>query len=414
MFQKFASSVGKWLVDYGKHESTSQTQENRGRPPMRRLPPQPPASLYQQTAQNLTQLTPLQRQTLMLWLYQTNPVCKDLVRLVVDPVIGKGFSVDVPDDKPSIQKAINEYQLFNGFNGRKLQKNVIRSYINTGETLHLTAPFNNTWYTVRVSSTLIEQTVLDPFNPATIIAVILSNDMFGKVYVYKTVTDESRLSAPALFFRKFCPYYCFYDYNDEHDQIEYAASFPVLDIPFKSELPKEWNEWGQQQRRGEPFFTTWSDLFDHLVKTLWALLDKSKSWGAYNYHFVVQTDEDDYDDSARKVQTWQTAVGTPQMNEAIWTDERVEVKPMSFPMQSNDIQGIMDVMLQFSGQSSHTPMYDLGSTQHTPFATAKAQGNPKEQFMQSIQTDGEEIFLNQYNFVIDQEVKQGRIPRKEL
>jgi hypothetical protein len=388
--------------------------DTQARQKLKKLPPVPPPSAYTQISQNLARLTVNQQQQLMLWLYMTNFMCRDIVRLVVDPVVGKGFGVSFHDETPTIQEIVTRYQTFNLLDQRNVQKALTRSYINTGEVLLLTAPYQDTWYTVHCPSLLIYQTLLDPLNPMQIIGILLQPDYFnGQMFFYKTITNESRLSAEAKAIRAQWAHSCFYFYNNEIDEFWDA---PGWEIPAKiaASLPEGSENWNRRQRRGTPFFYCWSDLYNHLVEVLWAFMDKSKSWGNFNWHFQVQTDEEDFDKSVMKVQQWQDAIGTPAMNAAIYTDERLNVSPLSFPMHSADIQKILDIMLQMSGLSANIPMYDLGSTQHTPFATAKAQGSPKEQFTQSIQTDKEEMYLYQYKHVLQDAEQSGRIPRKEL
>ena len=387
----------------------------QGRPHLRNIPVVPPPSAYTIFAQNLAKLTIRQQQQLMLFLYQTNFICREIVRLVVDPVVGKGIRVIGSDETPTIQEILLRYFSFNRLYKRKEQKKIVRSYINTGEVLFLTAPYLDTWFTVPCSSLLIRQTILDPANPDEVIGVVLEPGVYAGVPIfYRTVTDETRLSPQALQIRAQIPKtnYCYYFYNDELDLL---VDTPTGEIPLPSQHgPFDFDSLARKQRRGTPFFNCWADLYNHLVEALWAMLDKAKSRGAWNYQFTVKTDEKDFDESVKKVKLWKDTIGTPTLNTAIFTDENVAINPVTFPMQSQDIQGVLDVMLQVTGQSANVPLYDLGSTKNTPYATAREQGSPKEQFQQSIQIDTEEMLLSQAEHIIRQAIQRGQIPKQEL
>lgn len=382
----------------------------------------PPASVYAQVAANYSALTSMQKQQLMWWLYKTNIATKSIVRLVSNPIIGDtGFSIKAPESMPETQKVIDEYFRFNRLSVRREQRRHLRGYINTGELCFLTAPYANTWYSVYCSSLLIRHVLLDPLNFEEVIAVVLESDfMHGQTYMYKTITDDSRLSEPARIIRKSLPYSCFFMANFEHDEVETTTiSFENIKISQELQaLGKKYDfdtwQWLQTQRRGEPFFATWADLFNQLIEVLWAMLDKTKSWGAFNYHFEIDTKVPDFDSSVAKVQQWQDAIGTPDMNSAIYTDQSVKVNPMNFPMQSNDIQKILDTLLQVTGMSGNVTPYDLGANLSHAFATARAQGGPQEAFQVSLQSDMEDYYMEHADFVASDAARLGLIPQEEM
>jgi hypothetical protein len=403
--------VGRYLVSNTPKTQAVAPYSDAGR--LKKLPPVPPPSAYAETAYNLSRLTPLEQQTLMNWLYKTNFVCQDMVRMVVNPVVGQGFGVQYVNDTPTIQRIVDRYRTFNKLHTRTEIKALTRSYVLTGEALQLAAPYGDTWFTVHAPSILIHQTLLDPRNPQEIIGVLLKSDGYTPGVTYKTAIDESRLSPEALAMRRQWPNWCFYLYNDEVDEILDAPNWIYTD-DLDRLLPDDCAGWTRKQRRGTPMFYAWSDLFNQLVEVLWAFLDKSKSYGAWNYKFQINTGVTDFAESVQKVKLWQDAIGTPELNSAIYTDHNVDVQPMAFNMYSADMERILDVMLQMSGMSANIPMYDMGSTQHTPYATAKAQGSPKEQFLVSVQTDIEEFLEAQYTFVLADAQRRGQIPREEL
>lgn len=384
-------------------------------------PSMPSASAYAQVAANYSALSATQKQQLMWWLYKTNIATKSIVRLVTNPIIGDtGFSIKAPDTMPETQKVIDEYFQFNRFSSRNEQRRHLKGYTNSGELCFLTAPYANTWYSVYCSALLIRHVLLDPLNFEEVIAIVLESDyMHGQTYMYKTITDERRLSEPAKIIRKGIRDYCFFTANFEHDEVETVAlSFENIKVSKELQsLGQKYGfdtwQWLQTQRRGEPFFATWSDLFNQLTEVLWSMLDKTKQWGAFNYHFEVDTKEDDFDKSTAKVAEWQENIGTPDMNSAIYTDKNVQVKPMSFPMQSQDIQQILDTMLQVTGMSGNVAPYDLGANLNSSFATARAQGSPQEAFQVSLQSDMEDFYMEQANFVCIDAATTGLIPKDE-
>jgi hypothetical protein len=283
----------------------------------------------------------------------------------------------------------------------------------------LTAPYKNTWYSVRCPSFLIRQTLLDPLNFQEVIGVVLEGGVFGERPIfYKTITNEARLSKVALQLRALMPFSCFYFANFEHDLIEDAPGW-VMQTQFDKLIPTNTlsaYEWSRLQRRGEPFFATWGDLFNQLVEVLWAMLDKTKSWGAFNYKFQIDTSREasNIEESVAIVKRWQDAIGTPDMNSAVYTDQTVDVQPMSFPMQSTDIKEIMDLMFQLTGLSGNVPPHELGANLNTTFATARTQGGPQQQFSINIQTDIEDMLVAEYTNVIKSAIISGIIPREEV
>ena len=388
------------------------------RVPLRPSPPMPSAAVYQAANYGLTRLTTQDRQKLMAWLYQTNIVTKAIMRQTINPIVGMtGFSYQSPPNTPTCEKILDRYRSFNRLDRRPEQRNIVRQYLNSGEMIELAAPFQDTWYTVRCPSLLVRQTLLDPYNFQEVIGLMLEPDYFsGKTYIYKTITDETRLSPQALAIRSRIEHSCFYWANFEHDEMEDAPGWTITPDfdKFLDGFGVDAQEWIMKQRRGEPFFSTWIDLFNHLVDTLWSMLDRTKSWGAFNYKFQVNTNDPDIVSSMKKVKQWQDAIGTPEMNSAIYIDQNIDVQPMSFPMQSADIKQLLDVMLQVTGMSANAASYDLGANLNTTYATSKSQGSPQENFQIAVQGDVEDMFLDQYRFVLQDAAKKGRIPKQEL
>lgn len=404
---------------FGRH-TTQAVKPNPLGSTRQHLPPTPPASAYYQFQSNLGNLTTVQKQQLMGWLYKTNIATKSIVRIVSDPIVGNtGFTFLCRDDTPTIKQVVSRYQTFNTLHRKKTQRERVKHYVNTGEICVLTAPYLDTWYSVRCPSCLIRQTLLDPYNFQEIIGVVLEPGILGDQPIfYKTITDESRLSSVALKLREYMPYSCFYWANFEHDSIEDA---PGWNVPSQIDklLPQSLSgiyDWSRMQRRGEPFFATWSDLFNQLVEVLWSLLDKTKSWGAFNYNFQVDTTREatNFNESIAVVKQWRDAIGTPDMNTAIYTDQTVDIKPMNFPMQSNDMKKVMDLMFQLTGLSGNVAPYDLGANLNTTYATTRSQGGPQQQFSITIQTDIEDMLLDEYTYILHDAVQRGTIPQEEL
>lgn len=384
--------------------------------------PMPPASVYAQVAANYSSLTALQKQQLMWWLYKTNLATKSIVRLVVNPIIGDtGISITVPETMPETQGIIDEYFDFNRFSIRKEQRKHLTGYVNAGELCFLTAPYEQTQFSVYCPAALIKHVLLDPLNFEEPIAIVLESDYLGSnTYMYKIITDERRLSEPARIIRSSIEHSCFYDANFEHDEVEtVAVSLEGIEISGSLRALGDqygfdvW-QWMQTQRRGEPHFATWADVFNQLVEVMWAMFNRSKMLAAFNYHFEIDTKETDFDASAAKVAEWQEAIGTPEMNSAIYTDANVKVNPMSFPMQSNDIKKILDTMLQMTGLAGNIAPYDLGANLNSTFATARAQGSPQEAFQVVLQSDIEDFYADQTAYVLEQAYQAGMIPQEEI
>jgi len=389
---------------------------------LKTLPPVPPAHVYSRVANAYAQLSTLQKRELMWWLYKTNIATKSTTRLTLNPIIGNtGIGFSYSEKTPTIKKVVSRYVSFNRLNRKPYQRRLVRGYMNTGELCLLTAPYQDTWYSVYCPALLIRHVLLDPLNSEELLAVVLESDFLDKhLYIYKIITDESRLSEPARVIRQSIPYSCFYFANFEHDDIE-TVSINIAEeqvSPHLNELAKQHGfdafQWIRHQRRGEPFFATWADLFNMLVDTIWALLDKTKSWGAFHTLFKITTNEPEFEESVAKVKLWQQSIGTPEMNSNIFTDETVDVQPMSYPMQSTDIKKIIDTMIQLTGLSGNVAPHEMGANLNTTFATTRSQGSPQEQFEMWIQGDMEDAYLDQGRFVVQDAIQKGRIPRQEL
>jgi len=410
----------KEFLDYGSIWLSHKTQRLRSitqaRPKVKHLPPVPPPQVYSQVATYLSQFTPRQKQQIMLHLFSVNFISAQLTIMTVNPIIGMtGITYTAQEDTPTIEEIVAEYLDYNELDNREEQRALVRSYINTGEVCLLSAPYDTTHFTQRVPSVLIRQTFVDPMNPYKVIGVLLEPYYFDQTYyIYKTITDERRLSQEAKDLRKNWIDGCYFFANYESDDVEEAsgwATFPEKLFPKQSSY--DTLAWIRKQRRGTPLFFRSSDLFNHLVDTLWQMLDKVKNWNMFNYDFEIATGEDDLDRSLAKVQAWQTQIGTPTYNSAFYHDDKVKMTPVSFPMQSFDLKRVLDMMLQVSGIGANVTPYDLGD-QHTTFATAKAQGNPTEQFRVAIQGTTEDMYYTQFVHILKKAEQQGQIPREEL
>jgi hypothetical protein len=351
---------------------------------------------------------------------------KAMLRMTINPIVGmSGFDVQYADDDSKVRTVVDRYRTFNRQHKRPEQRNIVRQYLNTGEECILTAPYADTWFSVRCPSLLIRQVLHDPLNFQEPIAILLQSSFLdGKLYLYKTITNEDRLSEPARIIRKTIPYSCWYWANFEHDEPEPVSGLLYEDrvAPNLAALGKQYGfnplDWLQYQRRGEPAFATWSDFFTHLADTLWAMLDKIKSYGAFHTVWQVETGEDDVTASIAKVQEWQQAVFkngvAPEMNSHLWVGENVDVKPLTYPMQSTDIEKILNVMLQVTGMSGNIAPYDLGANANQAQATSKEQGSPQEHFQIAVQGDVEDMFLDQYVYVTEDAITKGRISRNDV
>ena len=402
----FFRTVSQWFAT----PATQAVQPTRParRAPEGRLATMPSAQTFHAVASHLARLTATDKQLLMLWLYQSNPVTKNLVRKCVDAMIGEGVSVTVPDDAPQAQAFLADYLAFNGLAQRVAQKDMARGYVNTGEICYLTAPHRETLYSVRCSSAMIRQTILDPLNPFEIIGVQLNGGAYEADLIYTRVMDDTRLSQPAKALRASWDaacvarnrpvQWCFYQGHFDHDRVDAAPSGGVAEY----------------QRRGEPLFLTWGDLMNQFMDTLWVYLDRAKSLGLFNFHFQVDTGmQGDFDASIEQVNLWREAIGTPAPNTAIYTDKSVTIQPMSFTPNAGDMQRVNDLMLQMIGLASDTPLYDMGSAQQSPYATANAQGLPQETFWQSIQADIEDAWRDHAWQVLRYGYETGKIPARE-
>ena len=414
MFERLKSGIRSFL-------GVSATQ--RVMKPSSSIPPSPSAYVRSQVLTAYSQLSSLQKRQLMWWLYKVNIAAKSTTRLTLNPVIGNtGIGLSFSDKTPTIKQVVSRYMTFNRLHRPKHQRRFVRGYMNTGELCFLTAPFQDTWYSVYCPALLIRHVLLDPLNPEELLAVVLESSYLetDKTYLYKIITDESRLSEPAQQIRKTIPYSCFYWANFEHDEVE-QTTYPIAEkqiSPNLSALAKQYGfdalQWLQCERRGEPFFGAWSDLFDTMVDIIWALFDKTKSWGAFHTWFQVKTNEPEFEKSVAKVKLWQQSIGTPDMNSMIYTDESIDLKPMSYPMQSNDIKKVIDTLFQLTGLAGNVATYDLGANLNTTYATTRSQGSPQEQFEMWIQGDMEDTYLDQARFVTWDAVQKNQIPREEL
>jgi hypothetical protein len=360
-------------------------------------------------------LTTRQQQQLMLSLYKTNFMMKQMVRMTVNPIVGQsGFRMTADPNTPTIQRILDTYCQFNRLDSQHEQREITRSYINTGEMCFLIAPMHDTWYTQRLPATLIRQTLVDPMNPFEVIGVVLEPEYFYNVqYIYKTLNvNEKRLSHEAMRLRQQWPYSCLYFANNEDDDIEEALDWEVS-WQYGKQMPYDVQEWLKKQRRGSPFFITSSDVVNQLIDILWNLLDKVKSQTVFNWDFTIVTNDPDFDSSVAKVQTWQTAIGQPEANTAIYHDETVQVKPVTAAADSGNFRQFWDMFQEAASLAGNIMPFDLGRGGDVNLATAKAQGGPTVEFRTAIQGDQEQMLLAHAQYVITQKAAQGAIPSEE-
>jgi hypothetical protein len=386
----------------------SQARQN-----VNRYPQMPHPTVFQSMNLILSQLTPQERQQLMLALYHGNFLNHDVVGKTVNPICSfPGFNLKSSADTPTIQQLLDEFLEYNNLNIHQTQRILTNTYVIMGELLGLAGQSGDVSFVQFVSPLIIHQIIGDPDNPYEPMCIVLEPSLTEDAILYNVIVkDERRFSAKAQAIRANIAQECYYKANFEDLEFEdaYTSFLPLALFPDA----QQYDSWTRRQRRGKPWLMTVSDLTDHLTTTLWGMLDKMRDGVRFNYDFKVDTGEDDPQKSYAIVNAVASKIGIPEQGMPFYHDERTTMTPVRMTLAQGDISGIMDTVFKLSGMGTGIAPYDMGAN-NVNFATTKSQGTTSEQSQASIQADMEDLYELMGIHTLQVLEARGAIPRAEL
>jgi hypothetical protein len=345
------------------------------------------------------------KQQLMYNLYaDENFFVERFTDYMINPVVGReGFRIKVStDEAPATEKVFWRFSQFNGLLSSKKQREIVRDLLLTGEYCVIVIEKAGTYQLLQVHASVIRQTIVDPGNYNQIVAVEMEQ-ADGKTILLKTiVSDEEIFTEQGKLLRKSCLFSCylFQLRKRSHPTIApYAAGDPLR----KYEI------------RGEPYLINSADLLQAIIKYLWSSLDRAESFNRFNYLFNVDVDGETEEEIRAKIAEWKEEIGTPQSNSSIFLPPHIQMKPVSFSMQSADNEELYRMFRNAAAWHAAMKETSMGEGQ-VRYASNEKIGieEPTIQAKEILQGDLIQMLTELYNIIGERAFKRGDIPRREI
>lgn len=373
-------------------------------------PLEAPASIYNNVASYIMQLSVPDRQQLMIALYDQNMYLEHLTNRLVNPILGKtGFTPLTPPDAPATKDVLDAFWETDELTDIQQQERIARDFLVVGEVFDLIAPCGESYYTAPILPSLVEQTLTDPRNYHQLCGVKQRIE-YGDYQYHPLVTQERRLSPDAMRLRA---------------TWRQAGGVDCLALQnLKKTAPMTGNTlepFEMYQKRGEPFLTTSADLFKMLVDYLWTSLDRAQALNTFNWGFSVTMPDrliQSGDQAAQEayLRRWQAHVGTPKPNSAFFYPAGVlEPHPFSFPAGvASSLDTLFKLMRNTAGWTAASRDEDMGDAD-SRFASMKQPGmtNPTIETLTMLQKKVEAFHARRAQYVLERKTEDGMIPRKE-